>query len=296
MMKGMKFNSLQSPKCLGALFITLCAFVVNSVIAEPTLSDADAIPHVGKRARDSYIDYLYADPHKAYAIGPGGAWAWQEAKSSPEEATQAAIDYCQRYSQQKCVPYAVNDKLVFDWANWPKLWGPYLSKAEANKAPVGNRVGQRFYDLAFKDEKGKRKTISDLRGKVVFVHFWGSWCPACMIEFPSLVRLEKQINQELGQQVELVILQAREPFSESIRWARKNGFENVRLYDSGAKSLSDTEFQLADGSRIQDREIAKTFPTSFVLDKNGVIVFYHRGPVNNWLEYIDFFRDAALGS
>ena len=296
MMKGMKFNSLQSPKCLGALFITLCAFVVNSVIAEPTLSDADAIPHVGKRARDSYIDYLYADPHKAYAIGPGGAWAWQEAKSSPEEATQAAIDYCQRYSQQKCVPYAVNDKLVFDRANWPKLWGPYLSKAEANKAPVGNRVGQRFYDLAFKDEKGKRKTISDLRGKVVFVHFWGSWCPACMIEFPSLVRLEKQINQELGQQVELVILQAREPFSESIRWARKNGFENVRLYDSGAKSLSDTEFQLADGSRIQDREIAKTFPTSFVLDKNGVIVFYHRGPVNNWLEYVDFFRDAALGS
>ena len=296
MMKGMKFNSLQSPKCLGALFITLYAFVVNSVIAEPTLSDADAIPHVGKRARDSYIDYLYADPHKAYAIGPGGAWAWQEAKSSPEEATQAAIDYCQRYSQQKCVPYAVNDKLVFDRANWPKLWGPYLSKAEANKAPVGNRVGQRFYDLAFKDEKGKRKTISDLRGKVVFVHFWGSWCPACMIEFPSLVRLEKQINQELGQQVELVILQAREPFSESIRWARKNGFENVRLYDSGAKSLSDTEFKLADGSRIQDREIAKTFPTSFVLDKNGVIVFYHRGPVNNWMEYVDFFRDAALGS
>jgi hypothetical protein len=108
--------------------------------------------------------------------------------------------------------------------------------------------------------------------------------------------LQKQIHQELGQQVELVILQAREPFSESVRWAQKNGFENVRLYDSGSKSLSDTELQLADGSRIQDREIAKTFPTSFVLDKNGVVVFYHRGPVNNWLEYVDFFRDAALGS
>ncbi len=296
MIKGMKLHSLQSPKCLGVLFIILCVFVANSVVAEPALSDAEAIPHVGKRARDSYIDYLYADPHKAYAIGPGGAWAWQEAKSSPEEATRAAIEYCQRYSQQKCVPYAVNDKLVFDRANWPKLWGPYLSNTEAVKAPVGNRVGQRFYDLAFKDEKGRRKTISDLRGKVVFVHFWGSWCPACMIEFPSLVRLQKQINQELGKQVELVILQAREPFSESIHWAKKNGFENVRLYDSGAKSLSDTDMQLADGSRIPDREIAKTFPTSFVLDKNGVVVFYHRGPVNNWLEYVEFFRDAALGS
>jgi hypothetical protein len=93
-----------------------------------------------------------------------------------------------------------------------------------------------------------------------------------------------------------VILQAREPFNESVRWAKKNGFEDVKLYDSGAKSLSDTAFLLADGSRIEDREVAKTFPTSIVLDKNGVVVFYHRGPVNNWMEYIEFFRHAALGS
>ena len=98
----------------------------------------------------------------------------------------------------------------------------------------------------------------------------------------------------MGKQVELVILQAREPFSESIKWARKNGFADVTLYDSGVKSLSDTEMQLADGSRIQDREVAKTFPTSIVLDKNGIVVFYHTGPVNNWMEYIEFFRDTAL--
>ena len=68
MMKGMKLNSLQSPKLLGALLFTLCCLPAVSVAAEPALSDAEAIPHVGKRARDSYIDYLYADPHKAYAI------------------------------------------------------------------------------------------------------------------------------------------------------------------------------------------------------------------------------------
>jgi hypothetical protein len=31
-----------------------------------------------------------------------------------------------------------------------------------------------------------------------------------------------------------------------------------------------------------------------VLDKNGIVVFYHTGPVNNWMEYIEFFRDTAL--
>ena len=294
MMKGTGLPSLQSPKSLGALFMGLCCLLATTVLAEPTVSDVDAIPHVGKRARESYVDYLYADPHKAFAIGPGGAWAWQAGKASPPEAEQAAIEYCERHSQQKCVAYAVNDKLVFNRQQWSKLWGPYLSKEQADQAPIGNRVGQRFYNLAFKDENGKRATIADLRGKVVFVHFWGSWCPSCMIEFPSLVRLQKQLNQELGQKVELVILQAREPFSESVHWAKKNGFENVMLYDSGTKSLSDTTFLLADGSRVEDRDIAKTFPTSIVLDKNGVVVFYHNGPVNNWLEYIEFFRDAAL--
>jgi thiol-disulfide isomerase/thioredoxin len=296
MMKGFKIPSLQSPKLLGALFMGLSCLSPTNVSAEPSVSDVDAIPHVGKRARESYIDFLYADPHKAFAIGPGGAWAWQAGKASPEEAEQAAIEYCERHSQQKCVAYAVNNKLVFDSKQWPTLWGPYLSKSEAAKVHVGNRVGQRFYNLAFKDENGKRKTIADLRGKVVFIHFWGSWCPSCMIEFPSLVRLQKKLNQELGKQVEIVILQAREPFSESVRWAKKNGFENVTLYDSGAKSLSDTAFLLADGSRIEDREVAKTFPTSIVLDKNGIVVFYHRGPVNNWMEYIEFFRDAVRGS
>jgi len=294
MMKGTRVPSLQSPKSLGALFMGLFFLLATAVLAEPTVSDVDAIPHVGKRARESYVDYLYADPHKAFAIGPGGAWAWQAGKASPQEAEQAAIEYCERHSQQKCLAYAVNDKLVFDRQQWPTLWGPYLSKEQAAHAPIGNRVGQRFYNLAFKDENGKRQTIANLRGKVVFVHFWGSWCPSCMIEFPSLVRLQKQLDQELGKQVELVILQAREPFSESVHWAKKNGFENVKLYDSGAKSLSDTAFLLADGSRIEDREVAKTFPTSIVLDKNGVVVFYHTGPVNDWMEYIEFFRDAAL--
>ncbi|MDX1824452.1 MAG: redoxin domain-containing protein, partial [Thiohalomonadales bacterium] len=188
MMKGIPLPSLQSPKLLGALFMGLCCLSPTSMSAEPSVSDVDAIPHVGKRARESYVDYLYADPHKAFAIGPGGAWAWQAGKASPQEAEQAAIEYCEQHSQQKCVAYAVNNKLVFDRNQWPTLWGPYLSKVEAAKATVGSRVGERFYDLAFKDEKGKRKTIADLRGKVVFIHFWGSWCPSCMIEFPSLVR------------------------------------------------------------------------------------------------------------
>ena len=283
----------------GPIWIGACLFLASLImsldIKAAGLNDADAIPHVGKRARESYISYLYATEHKAFAIGPGGAWAWQESLGSPEMAEKSAIESCQQYTQQRCVAYAVNDKLVFDRKNWSTLWGPYLSAKEAQHVAVGSLRGQRFYDLLFKDKHGKEHKLSDYRGKVVFLHFWGSWCPSCMIEFPSLQRMQQQLASSLGQQVALVILQAREAFSQSRQWADRNGFAAVELFDSGSRSSNDVDLKLADGSIMPDRSVAKLFPTSYVLDKNGVVIFSHRGAVNNWLEYLAFFEDAVNG-
>ncbi|MCP3850390.1 MAG: hypothetical protein GY694_09160 [Gammaproteobacteria bacterium] len=50
------------------------------------------------------------------------------------------------------------------------------------------------------------------------------------------------------------------------------------LYDSGVKSDDDNLFTLASGEKIEDRKIAKRFPTSFVLDKSGIVVFSHNVP------------------
>ena len=277
--------------------VGVCLFFVSlfntSTVFARDINDPDAIPHVGSRARESYISYLYATDHKAFAIGPGGAWAWQEGLASDEEAQQKAIEYCQRYTQQRCVTYALNNKLVFDSKQWKTLWGPYLSNSEAEKVAEGNKRGQRFYDLAFKDEKGNRLKLSDYRGKVVFLHFWGSWCPSCMMEFPSLQRLQEMMNKKIGRKVELIILQAREPFSVSRQWADKNGFADLALYDSGADAGDNTHFELANGKAIADRAIASLFPSTYVIDKNGIVVFAHRGAVNNWLEYIDLIQDVA---
>lgn len=279
------------------LFILTIIFVglAQSSLANK-LNDSELIPHVGKNARESYINFLYADEHRAFAVGPGGAWAWKSGLDTPEQASQAAIQACEGYTDQACIPYAVNTTLLFDKEKWHSLWGPYKSSLEAARSSFGNQRGERFYNLKFKNALGKDVIISDLLGKVVFVHFWGSWCPSCMNEYPSLYRMRKILKEKLGDDVELIILQAREPYEKAVRWVENNRYTDMPLYDSGVKDDEDDQFTLASGNKIEDRKIANRFPSSFVLDRNGVVVFSHAGPVLNWLEYIPFFEDVYNNS
>lgn len=276
------------------LILVLLSLTQFSIASK--LNDNALIPHVGKNARESYISFLYADEHRAFAVGPGGAWAWKSGLNSPEQASQAAVDACETYTDQSCLPYAVNTSLIFDENKWQSLWGPYKTPAQVAKSSFGNRKGNRFYNLKFKNALGKELVISDLLGKVVFVHFWGSWCPSCMNEYPSLYRMRKILKEKMGDDVELIILQAREPYEHAVRWVEKNHYTDMPLYDSGVKNDEDDQFTLANGEKIADRQIASRFPSSFVLDRNGIIVFSHTGPVLNWLEYIPFFEDVFTKS
>lgn len=274
------------------ILLLLLLLILPNITPASQLNDATLIPHVGKNARDSYVSFLYADKHRAFAVGPGGAWAWKSGMSSPRQAREAAVAACENYTDQTCIPYAVNTDLVFDKEQWHRLWGPYKTPRQVAKSAFGNKRGQRFYNLKFTNAFGKELVISDLLGKVVFVHFWGSWCPACMNEYPSLYRMRNILKEKMGDEVELIILQVREPFEKSVNWVEKNQYTDMPLYDSGVVNEDDNHFTLANGQKIEDRQIASRFPSSFVLDKNGIIVFSHIGPVFDWLEYISFFEDV----
>jgi thiol-disulfide isomerase/thioredoxin len=47
-------------------------------------------------------------------------------------------------------------------------------------------------DLALKDAAGRKVRLRDLRGKVVLLNFWATWCGPCNDEMPALVDIEKQ--------------------------------------------------------------------------------------------------------
>lgn len=255
------------------------------------------VPAVSKKADESFrYDYTYATDHKAYAIASDGTWRWVANKADQEEAKSAALSGCQSYTKQKCQLYAVNNQLVFDIEQWRKSWGPYQTSQQAKASAIGIKPGERFPDLQFTSAKGKKTSIHKIRNKVIFVHFWGSWCPPCAREFTELIDLYRVINDLMPNQVEFIMLQLKEPITESRAWANDNQLTSLPLSDSGALSAEDNLLTLANNKKIKDRVLAKVFPASYVLDKNGVVVFSSMGSKDNWTQYIPFFMHVSKHS
>ncbi len=114
-----------------------------------------------------------------------------------------------------------------------------------------------------------------------------------MRELPQLQRFAARVERELGERVALVLLQVREPFADAAAWVARNGLVGLPLHDSGARGADDTNLPLADGRRLPDRELAARFPTSYVIGREGLVLFRHVGPIHAWDEYLPFFADAA---
>jgi len=280
-------------------FESFCASCLALVLLLPLWShaadvrDVEAVPHLDRAGQDGYRAFLAAKKHRAFAIAPGGTWFWMGEGSAADTVADDALQLCENDSGRACLLYAVDDKVVFDALAWSQSWGPYLQRAAADRAAPGNELGQRFYDLAFTDASGKKLSLGALRGKVVVLHFWGSWCPPCRHEMPELQRLQRALDK--SSDIRLVMLQVRESYPVAQRWLQQQKLR-MSFYDSGAQDSSSDKLSLADGKTVHDRYIAPVFPTTYVLDKHGIVVFANHGPLTQWMDYLPLLRDVAKRS
>ncbi len=124
------------------------------------------------------------------------------------------------------------------------------------------RLGQPMANFSLPDLQGRTVSLSDLKGKVVFINVWATWCQPCVEEMPTIQRLHDQL-QPRGLEVLTVSLdplgaQIVDPF--------------VKKYGLSFPVLLDVK------SRIQKLYGTTGVPESFIIDKAGRLVEKVVGP------------------
>jgi thiol-disulfide isomerase/thioredoxin len=247
-----------------------------------------ALPPLDAKGRAGYAEFQRATLHRAFAIAPGGAWSWRGDMATPELAMRAALADCGGYARRPCLAYALDDRIVFEPRAWARAWRPYPTAAQAGSASIGVKPGQRFPDLSWRDAEGRERKVSSYRGRILILHFWGSWCPPCRHEMPDLHKLYARLQADSD--FRFVFLPVREPTATSSAWLRDQGLD-LPLVDVGGGKRG--FFRLGDGRQVADRDLARAFPTSYVLDRNGIVLFTQVGPVVDWVALEPLLRDAA---
>jgi len=133
-----------------------------------------------------------------------------------------------------------------------------LLKVEIKKDPDRNLV--EAVPFSFTDATGKSFFTADLKGKVVFINFWASWCPPCRAEMPSLENLYQKFKGD--ERVVFLFMNEDNDRNKAIEYLRKNQFTIPFFYAPGD---------------VSNDIFSGTLPTTVVLDKEGKIVLKHQG-------------------
>jgi thiol-disulfide isomerase/thioredoxin len=115
------------------------------------------------------------------------------------------------------------------------------------KAIVGGEVGSRLPDFSVRDLQGRELSSADLRGKVVLIDFWATWCKPCKQEMPGYQRLAELYGSR-GFAVVGFKFDAMADTEDPLLFARKIGVryplavapENLRQKFGGIEGLPTT--------------------------------------------------------
>jgi thiol-disulfide isomerase/thioredoxin len=112
---------------------------------------------------------------------------------------------------------------------------------------------------------GKQVTLDDLKGKVVMLNFWGTWCGPCVQEFPEMLKLEKRYRDRDDFRLLLVSCESPQGTPPSIETLRKDtqAFLDKRFVEMPIYLDPDRKTRDAVGAVMEMR----FFPTTLLLDR-----------------------------
>lgn len=107
---------------------------------------------------------------------------------------------------------------------------------------------------------GSTVDLKELRGKVIFLNFWATWCPPCIAEMPSINTLRERFSKD--ENIVFLLVDVDGNYDRSKKFMDKHQYD-LPVY----VPQSDIPGQLLTGA----------IPTTIIIDKTGKIVLRHEG-------------------
>lgn len=125
----------------------------------------------------------------------------------------------------------------------------------------GPMVGQRAPDVDVVELDGKPLSLASLRGRVVLLDVWASWCPPCKKELPLLDQMAARLK---GKGIEILAVSIDEEKANAVRFLDSRARWTLTLAHDARKVV---------GERYRPEKM----PSSFVIDKDGVVRHVNAG-------------------
>ncbi|SKA31364.1 Thiol-disulfide isomerase or thioredoxin [Chitinophaga eiseniae] len=150
------------------------------------------------------------------------------------------------------------------------LFQPAVPKTAEDALPAPEML---FRDAA----TGAPVALSALKGKVVFINFWATWCPPCRAEMPSVDRLYRQWKDNPG--MVFLIVDADGQPEKAAAFMRDNGYVLPVTLLTG---------------NVPQNVYDGTLPTTLIIDKAGRIVFRETGAADYGSRLLDQYIQQLL--
>ena len=121
---------------------------------------------------------------------------------------------------------------------------------------------QTLPELTLTSADGRQVQLSSMKGKMVFVNLWATWCPPCVAEMPSIQQL---YSNTAASKPEFVLISFDKDFKTATSWIKRKGMD-LPIYT--------VEGDLPELFNVNG------IPTTFIFDKEGNLIFQKTGSEN----------------
>jgi thiol-disulfide isomerase/thioredoxin len=157
------------------------------------------------------------------------------------------------------------------------FWLALLLALGAGAAELKPAGGTRALPLSLKTLDGTTHDLAQLRGKVVLVNFWATWCEPCRDEMPSIERLKEKFA---GQPFEVLAVNVDEPEARVRAFLEKTPLQLNVVLDPG--------------KAVTKNWNARILPASFVIGRDGRLHYSAVGEMDWSLERNEKIIDTLM--